>query len=185
MCLGVRPHRPGCVEYVGEVADVHGGDALLVQPFDEVAAKRVSCGRVRRNAVRVGVVVPTELGGTVRAVKELSSGFVEVVAVLIRNDEFNQCGSTHLYVSDVAATILKEPSCIVRNKRMRPASQRAPPLPTHSLRSFVEEGGSALSVLAATHQRGGTQGPSHSRGVPLTMGDGTERYSSHPLVFFV
>jgi hypothetical protein len=68
----------------------------------EFCVERVPCGRVRRNAVRVWVIIPTELGGTVRAVKELASGFVEVVAVLIENDDFDRRSSTHLHVSDYA-----------------------------------------------------------------------------------
>jgi hypothetical protein len=39
-------------------------------------------------------------------VKELASRFVEVVAVLIGNDEFDRRSSTHLHVSDYYPTVL-------------------------------------------------------------------------------
>lgn len=43
----------------------------------EFVVECVSCGRVGCDAVRVGIVVPTEFGGTVRTVKELPGRFVE------------------------------------------------------------------------------------------------------------
>jgi hypothetical protein len=59
----------------------------------EVVVERVSRGRVGGDALDVGGVGPTEFGGTVGAVKELPGGFVEVVAVLVGNDEFDRCGT--------------------------------------------------------------------------------------------
>jgi len=53
----------------------------------EFIVERVSCGRVGRDALGVGVVGPTELGSTVSTVKELPGGVVEVVAALVGNDE--------------------------------------------------------------------------------------------------
>ena len=86
---------------------LHGAsDSLLNEVSGEVGflseflVERVSCRRIRGDAVRVRLVVPTEFGGTVRAVKELSGGFVEVVAVLIGNDEFDRRSSAYLHVSE-------------------------------------------------------------------------------------
>jgi hypothetical protein len=53
----------------GFLDEVRGEFSFLSQFLIE----RIPCGRVRRNAVRVGALVPTELGGTVRTVKELAS----------------------------------------------------------------------------------------------------------------
>jgi len=66
----------------------------------EFIIERVSCGRIGRDALSVGVVGPTELGRTVGAVKELPGGFVEVIAALVGNDEFDGCGTSDLHVSD-------------------------------------------------------------------------------------
>src|SRR6056297_933985 len=41
--LGVRPNRPVRLEYVGEIADIHRGDALVVQTFDQIPAERILC----------------------------------------------------------------------------------------------------------------------------------------------
>jgi hypothetical protein len=68
-------------------------------------------GRVGGDALGVGGVGvgPTKLGRTVGAVKELPGGFVDVVAVLVGNDEFDRRGTPELYISDVAATVV---SCL-------------------------------------------------------------------------
>jgi hypothetical protein len=66
----------------------------------EVVIERVSCSRVGRDALSVGAVGPTELGSTVGTMKELPRGFVEVIAALVGNDEFDRCGTPDLYISD-------------------------------------------------------------------------------------
>jgi hypothetical protein len=48
----------------------------------------------------VEVAVSTERGGTIRTMKELSSGFIEVIAPLIRTDRFDRRSSTHFHISD-------------------------------------------------------------------------------------
>jgi len=75
----------------------------------EFVVQSVSCGRVRCNALGVGVVGPTELSSTVGAVTELPGGFVEVVAALVGNREFDGCGTSDLYNSDVYLTVLNLP----------------------------------------------------------------------------
>jgi len=67
----------------------------------ELIVQSVSCGCVGRDTLTVGVIGPTELGSTVSAVKELASGFVEVVAALVGNDQFDGCGTSDLHISDV------------------------------------------------------------------------------------
>jgi hypothetical protein len=67
----------------------------------EFIVERVSCSCVGCDALGVGVVRPTVLCSTVGAVKELSGGFVEVVAALVGNGEFDRCSTPDLYVSDV------------------------------------------------------------------------------------
>jgi hypothetical protein len=39
--------------------------------------------------------------------KELPSGFVEVVAALIGNDEFDRRGTPDVHISDLSLTVLK------------------------------------------------------------------------------
>ena len=67
----------------------------------EFIVERVSCGRVGRDALGIGVAGPTELSSTVSAVKELPGGFVEVVAVLVGDDEFDRCGTSDPHISDL------------------------------------------------------------------------------------
>jgi len=67
----------------------------------ELIVQSVSCGCVGRDTLTVGVIGPTELGSTVSAVKELASGFVEVVAALVGNDQFDGYGTSDLHISDV------------------------------------------------------------------------------------
>jgi len=66
----------------------------------EVLVESVSCSCVGRDAFGVGVVGPTELSSTVGAVKELPGRFVEVVAVLVGNDEFDWGGTPDLNILD-------------------------------------------------------------------------------------
>ena len=83
--------------------EVRGKLGLLT----ELVVKRLPCGCVGGDALGVGAVGPTELGGTVGAVTELPGGFVEVVASLVGNDEFDGGRTSDLYISDVVLTVLK------------------------------------------------------------------------------
>jgi len=73
----------------------------------ELVVERVPCGCVGRNALGIGAVGPAELGGAVGAVKELPGGFVEVVASLVGDGEFDRGSTSDLYISDVVLTVLK------------------------------------------------------------------------------
>jgi hypothetical protein len=89
------------------VASVHQPQGLETSFTAEVVVvERVSRGRVGGDTLGVGGVGPTELGGTVGAVKELPGGFVEVVAVLVGNDEFDRCGTPALYISYMLPTVI-------------------------------------------------------------------------------
>ena len=89
------------------VASVHQPQGLETCFTAEVViVERVSRGRVGGDALGVGGVGPTELGGTVGAVKELPGGFVEVVAVLVGNDEFDRCGTPALYILYMLPTVI-------------------------------------------------------------------------------
>lgn len=61
--------------------------------------ERIPCGCVRRDALGVGAVGLTEPSGTVGAVTELLGGFVEVVASLVGDDEFDKSGTSDLHIS--------------------------------------------------------------------------------------
>jgi hypothetical protein len=74
--------------------------------ISQLFVERVPCRRVRRDAVGVGVVVPTEFSGTIRTVKELSRGFVEVVVPLIGNNKLDRRSSTYLHVSGYYLPVL-------------------------------------------------------------------------------
>ena len=89
------------------VASVHQPQGLETSFTAEVVVvERVSRGRVGGDTLGVGGVGPTELGGTVVAGKELPGGFVEVVAVLVGNDEFDRCGTPALYISYMLPTVI-------------------------------------------------------------------------------
>jgi len=93
---------------------MHGAsDSFLDEVRSEVGfvaefiVESVPSGRVDCDTLSVGAVRPTELGSAVGAVKELPGGFVEVVAALVRNNEFDRCGTPDLHISDLSLRVLK------------------------------------------------------------------------------
>lgn len=66
--------------------------------FTELVVQSVSCSRVGRDTLSGGVVGPTELS-TVGMIKELPRGFVEVIAALVGNGEFDRRGTSNLCIS--------------------------------------------------------------------------------------
>jgi hypothetical protein len=66
----------------------------------ELVVQSVPCSRVGRDTLSVGVVGPTELSSTVGTMKELPRRFVEVIAALVGNDEFDRCGTPDPHISD-------------------------------------------------------------------------------------
>lgn len=108
----------------------------------EFVVECVSRGRVGRDTLSVGFVGSTELGGTVGAVKELPSGFVEVIASFIGNDEFDGCSTPDLHISDEGSTVNRDMGVSRLQSGGCVAPCRFPPRPTRSLRSLLEVGGS-------------------------------------------
>jgi hypothetical protein len=66
----------------------------------ELVVQSVSCSRVGRDTLSVGVGGPTEFSSTVGTMKELPGGFVEVIAALVGSDEFDRCGTPDLHISN-------------------------------------------------------------------------------------
>jgi hypothetical protein len=83
--------------------EVRGEVSLLA----EFLIERIPCSCVGRDALCVRNVRPTELGSTVGAVKELASGFVEIIPSLVGNDKLDRRGTADLHISDVSPTVLK------------------------------------------------------------------------------
>lgn len=62
--------------------------------------------RFRGNTISMVGIIPTDFGGTVCTVKELASGIVEIVAVLVGNGELHDSGSTDLHISHYSMGVL-------------------------------------------------------------------------------
>jgi len=71
----------------------------------ETVVQRVSGFHVRGDTVFVVGVVPTVITGLVRTVEKLVGGFVEVVAVLVRNHELDRRSASDPHSSDGNSTV--------------------------------------------------------------------------------